>query len=73
MSFDHKILVLFMLGGILGLIGQCGDLFISFLKRRVDVKDTGQLIPGHGGLLDRIDALLLASPAFLFIVSYFLS
>jgi phosphatidate cytidylyltransferase len=52
------------IGILLSLVGQGGDLFESAIKRRFSVKDSGQLIPGHGGLLDRIDALLWAVPVF---------
>lgn len=51
-------------GIFVGLLGQAGDLFMSYMKRRAFLKDTGDLIPGHGGVLDRIDSLLLVTPAF---------
>ena len=40
-------------------VTQLGDLFVSFLKRRVNMKDTGSILPGHGGLLDRFDGIIL--------------
>ena len=47
-----------ILGAVLAVIGLSGDMFESWLKRRAGVKDSGTLIPGHGGLFDRVDALL---------------
>ena len=52
---------------LLSLISQLGDLFISLLKRRAKMKDTGKILPGHGGVLDRVDGIIFAVP-----FSYFL-
>jgi len=50
--------------------GIAGDLFESALKRSAGVKDSSSLIPGHGGILDRIDALLFAAPVYYVVLSY---
>jgi phosphatidate cytidylyltransferase len=50
-------------GIFIALAGHCGDLFESWVKRQFRAKNTGSLIPGHGGMLDRIDSLLFAAPA----------
>ena len=52
-----------LIAAVVAIFGTIGDLFASSLKRRACVKDSGKLIPGHGGILDRIDSLLLAVPA----------
>ena len=47
---------------IISLVSQSGDLFISYLKRKAKIKDTGKFLPGHGGLLDRLDGIIFAIP-----------
>ena len=54
---------------ILSIISQIGDLLISFLKRKAKIKDTGKFLPGHGGLLDRVDGILFVIPIGLIIIS----
>ena len=53
---------LILIALIVSFLCQIGDLFISFLKRRAKIKDTGNILPGHGGFLDRIDGMLIAIP-----------
>jgi phosphatidate cytidylyltransferase len=58
------------LGGILAILGQLGDLSESLLKRGAGVKDSGAIIPGHGGILDKVDGILFGAPALYYYVLY---
>lgn len=66
LSWIHAV----VLGVVGSALGQCGDLVESAIKRTYGVKDSGALLPGHGGMLDRIDALLFVAPAVYFYVVF---
>lgn len=62
---QQSVFAFLILGALSGLFGQFGDFFESLLKRVVNIKDSGNIMPGHGGILDRIDGILFASPVVL--------
>ncbi len=66
--FDLKYLIILSI--LISTISQAGDIFISFIKRKAKVKDTGKLLPGHGGLLDRFDGLIFAAPLGLLLLKF---
>ena len=62
---------LILLGVIVSVSGQMGDLMLSSIKRDLGIKDMGVMIPGHGGVLDRVNSILLAAPAVFHYVQFF--
>jgi phosphatidate cytidylyltransferase len=67
-EFEFKIKWLFFIL-IISTVSQLGDIIISYFKRLSKIKDTGKIIPGHGGLLDRVDGMIFAFPfAWIFLI-----
>ncbi len=62
LGMDYSYIYITLIGVVLSLIGQIGDFSASAIKRFVDIKDYSNLIPGHGGMLDRIDSLIFLAP-----------
>ena len=58
LDIDTDLPIIAVLGALMGVVGQAGDLFESKLKRLADVKESGRLLPGHGGILDRLDSIV---------------
>tara|TARA_B100000963_G_C22443041_1_gene587516 strand:+ start:105 stop:599 length:495 start_codon:yes stop_codon:yes gene_type:complete len=59
---DEELIILIFIIIFISLISQIGDLIVSYFKRRAKLKDTGKILPGHGGLLDRIDGMIFVFP-----------
>jgi len=67
---EAPLLLLVLVGACISTLGMVGDLFESMLKRSAGVKDSSHIIPGHGGILDRIDSWLFAAPLYYVFVRY---
>ena len=63
-NYSGSVILLFLITILISTISQIGDIIVSYFKRKSNIKNTGNIIPGHGGLLDRIDGMIFAFPAF---------
>ena len=68
---EYRLALLGVVALIVAISGTLGDLVESMIKRSIGVKDSGRFMPGHGGLLDRFDSILLASPVIYFVLQFF--
>jgi len=71
--FKLQILPLVVIGSLGSIVAQFGDLFASSIKRYVGIKDYGKLIPGHGGILDRFDSVILVAPFVYYAIMFFIT
>lgn len=70
-NFDVNYIYLVVMGIICGVLGIIGDLSASLIKRQFGIKDFGNIMPGHGGLMDRFDSVLFVAPFMMFVLSHF--
>ena len=68
----RSIVVLALISAVAALISMVGDLTASAIKRNYDIKDYGTLIPGHGGIMDRFDSMMITAPIIYYLAVYFL-
>ncbi len=68
-KLETGLLSLILITPVLCVVGMTGDLFASVIKRKAEIKDYGRLIPGHGGIMDRFDSILLIAPVFILLLT----